>query len=107
MFLVECKNVGAIEYGLGREFLGLCYEVPSALNCQIGGTGNWEWRGDTKLGAFVATLSQLPQEPSAFELISKRGLTARSHIEPTISSRVRQLQQDVVQILKPLLLGHI
>lgn len=48
LFLVECKNVGTVEYGLGREFLGLCLEFPI-----FDDHGLWTWRGNEKSGALV------------------------------------------------------
>lgn len=68
IFLVECKNVGAVEYGLGREFLGLCLEFPSNLT----GGSQWTLREKEKRGALVAPLTSLPGMPSAFQLVRQR-----------------------------------
>jgi hypothetical protein len=97
VLLVECKNLGAIDYGIGREFLGLCFEFP----CGQPGLANrgWRWRGGMQLGAFVGTLSSLPKVPSAFQLVARRDLLARHLIEPSQTNAVLGFQQEVVDSL--------
>lgn len=98
-FLVECKNVGAIEYGTGREFLGLCWEFPT----ENPSSRQWQWRGQRRLGALVGTLAGVPSIPSAFELVDARQLIARPFVEPRRHSEVNRFQQEVVMALTPIL----
>jgi len=102
VFLVECKNVGAIDYSLGREFIGLCYELPiSSEPAQvILRRPLWRWRGDRKLGALVATLPPLSGRPSAFRLVSARNLIAHSWVEPSNPAFVSSFQRDVMDVLR-------
>lgn len=102
LFLIECKNVGAVEYGLGREFLGLCLEFPSNL------TGSrWTFRENEKSGALVASLTNLPRMPSAFQLVQQRlrgsTLIAEPFVEPAQASRIANFQNQVVNVLRPVL----
>jgi hypothetical protein len=86
VFLVECKNVGAVDYSLGREFIGLCFEFPilSTLAQNMFGRQQWSWRGAQSLAALVATLPTLSGRPSAFRLVSARNLIAHPWVEPRI-----------------------
>lgn len=104
VFLVECKNVGAIKYSVGREFIGLCYEFPCANRNEFMTQGGWRWRGRYKLGAIVATLSALPSASSAFNLVVARGLIARPYVEPSKVFNVARFQQEVVSVLRPVML---
>ena len=103
LFLVECKNVGAVEYGLGREFLGLCLEFPSNL----GGAERWTVRENERSGALVASLAPLSRLPSAFQLIRQRRrgavLIAEPFVEPARMAQVRRFQDQVIDVLEPVL----
>ncbi len=98
ILLVECKNVGAIEYGVGREFIGLCFEFPID-----DGQGDWMWRGKKRLGVFVGTLAGLPNTPSAFQLVADKKLIAQSHVQPSLLTNVQAFQREIIAVLRPYL----
>lgn len=102
VFLVECKNVGAIDYSLGREFIGLCYEFPISSEPAhvILRRPQWRWRGDRKLGALVATLPSVIGRPSAFRLVSAKNLIAHPWVEPSNPAFVSAFQRDVMDVLR-------
>ena len=98
ILLIECKNVGAIEYGVGREFIGLCFEFPIESD-----DSNWAWRGTKRLGVFVGTLAGVPNTPSAFRLVADKKLIAQSHVEPSQPSNIQAFQREVIGALRPYL----
>ncbi len=104
IFLVECKNVGAIELSVGREFLGLSSEFPFRPKPKRVGTRRRATeRAKNGMGAFVATLTSIGDMPTAFQLVKKRKLLAVPFLEPGKPSTEQDFQFAVRSTLKPFL----
>lgn len=104
-FLAECKNVGNLEYEVGRAFLGLCWEFPSQ-DWLHSWPHHWVWRGqpNLKLGALVGTLHNISAQNSAFALVDARDLIARQSVEPRQqTTNVAQFKQDIRSALAAVL----
>jgi hypothetical protein len=91
-FLVECKNVASIDYGIGREFIGLCFEFP--LNA------GRVWRGSWRRGALIGSLSNAPGLPSGFRVVSARKLLAHSFIVPKMPLNVLDFQDEFIKAVR-------
>lgn len=93
LFLAECKNSGKVEYSIGREFIGVCFEFPIPP---------FRWRGDDGLGALVGTLNNPNRSQRAFDLVNARKkLIGASFVEPNHSPKVQNFQNRVQAVLQP------